>query len=54
MKIENFGCRIGMDTCKEGLYEIQTMYLQARNTPLVRRIYFVHMMYEQTHSLLGP
>jgi hypothetical protein len=52
MKTENFGCGIGMDTCKEGLtlYEIETMYPQARNRPLVRRIYFVHMMYEQTHS----
>jgi hypothetical protein len=52
MKTQNFGCGVGMDTCKEGLtlYEIQKTYPQARNRPLVRRIYFVHMMYEQTHS----
>jgi hypothetical protein len=52
MNTQNFGCGIGMGTCKEGLtlYEIQQMYPGARDRPLVRRIYFTHMIYEQAHS----
>jgi hypothetical protein len=52
MKTRNFECGIGLESCNQALslYELQMKHPEAHNRPLVRRIYFVTLMYQQTHS----